>query len=307
MDCCPGVFVLFALPIGKVLGQTFGGYMQFIFTGRNRLSHMVVKIIPFHIQRDAERCSLLKTCCKIIVKVGSIMSNFLSIANTNMVFIICLVPVLFVLVQSVIFISVGMKRTKELGIESGKAKKVVSNSMISSILPSLPIIISLAAIMPSLGKYVPWLRLSVIGSAMYETMCADMTITSLGYGGLGDTSITASVFVSIVWVMCTVSIVWPLTNVIGLKAYESKIKKMQRSGGFMTLAVPALFVGLMAVMAFARLFNFNNVNSILVLIVASVAVVLLDFISKKTNIKALSDFSFPLSMVLGMASAVIVA
>ncbi|MDR2022486.1 MAG: DUF5058 family protein [Hungatella sp.] len=235
------------------------------------------------------------------------MSNFLSIANTNMVFIICLVPVLFVLVQSVIFISVGMKRTKELGIESGKAKKVVSNSMISSILPSLPIIISLAAIMPSLGKYVPWLRLSVIGSAMYETMCADMTITSLGYGGLGDTSITASVFVSIVWVMCTVSIVWPLTNVIGLKAYESKIKKMQRSGGFMTLAVPALFVGLMAVMAFARLFNFNNVNSILVLIVASVAVVLLDFISKKTNIKALSDFSFPLSMVLGMASAVIVA
>lgn len=236
------------------------------------------------------------------------MNGFLSICNSNIVLLICAIPVLIVSVQSVLFIGIGMKRAAALGIEGGKVKKVIANSIISSILPSLPIVISLATLMPSLGKFVPWLRLSVIGSAMYESLCADLALTALGYTGLGDTSVTASAFVSVVWVMCTASIAWPLCNVIGLRIYDKKLKGAKRSGsGFMMVATGALFVGLMAITSFARAFNFSNIQSVVVYVVAFASALLLDAAARKAKIKILSDFSFPLAMVLGMVSAVITA
>ena len=35
-------------------------------------------------------------------------------------------------------------------------------------------------LVPSLGRYFPWLRLSVVGSAAYETMVANMAAEALG-------------------------------------------------------------------------------------------------------------------------------
>ena len=43
--------------------------------------------------------------------------------------------------------------------------KVVKSSALFSVVPSLPIIISYMILMPVLGKFFAWLRLSVIGSA----------------------------------------------------------------------------------------------------------------------------------------------
>ena len=236
------------------------------------------------------------------------MGEFLNVANSNFVFFVCAIPIVLVLGQSILFIQLGIKRTKELNMEEGMVKKVITNSAVSSILPSLPIVISLAALMPSLGKFVPWLRLSVIGSAMYESMCADLALTTLGYTGLGDTSVTTSAFVSVVWVMCTVSIIWPISNAIGLKTYDKRLKGAQRSGsGFMPIAAGALFVGMMAISSFSRMFNFANMRSVVVYIVGSASVLLLDYFAKKTKIKVLAEFSFPLAMVLAMVSAVLVA
>jgi len=236
------------------------------------------------------------------------MGGYLSVANSSLVFFICAIPVILVVGQSVLFIRMGLSRTKELGIEEEKVKKVITNSAVSSVLPSLPIVISLAALMPSLGKFVPWLRLSVIGSAMYESMCADLALTSLGYTGLGDTSVTASAFVSVVWIMCVASIAWPLSNAIALKTYDKKLKSAQRSGGgFMLIAASALFVGVMAITSFTRMFNFGNMRSVVVYIISFVSVLALDFVAKKLKIKVLSEFSFPLAMVLGMATAVVFA
>ncbi|WP_100066171.1 DUF5058 family protein [Miniphocaeibacter massiliensis] len=236
------------------------------------------------------------------------MKSYLDVANGNIMFILCAIPIIIVLIQSIIFIRLGIKRTKDLGMEEGTVKKLTANSIISSIVPSLPIIISLAVLMPSLGKYLPWMRLSVIGSMMYESMCADIVIKEMGYaGGLQDAAgITTAVFASVVWVMCVASIAWPLSNAIGLKTYDKKLTSMQKSGGFMVVATGALFIGLMAVMAFPRVLDIENKVGIIVIIVSGVAAILLEFISKKTKIKALSEFSFPIAMLLGMASAIVV-
>ena len=73
----------------------------------------------------------------------------------------------------------------------------------------------------------------------------------------------------------------------------------------MGVLVAALFIGLMAVMGVPKFLNFVDPVSIIVAVVAGGSVLLLDFIAKKSGAKALSEFSFPLAMVLGMVSAIV--
>ena len=240
------------------------------------------------------------------------MQKWQEMANSNMMFLICGIPILLVLVQSFLFIRVGLKRTKELGMDKVNVNKAITNSAVFSILPSLPIVVGIAALMPTLGRYLPWLRLSVIGSVVYETACAEMTFVTFGLvDGIGSPPemITGSMFTSAMWVMCTVSIIWPLVNAIGLKFYDKQmktaVKKGGASGGFMKVAAGAMFLGLVSVMFVPRAVNFKDLVGIVSCMSAGLSVLFLDWLAKKTKIKLLSDFSFPLAMILGMAAAII--
>ena len=231
-------------------------------------------------------------------------NDYLSIANSNLLFFICLIPIVIVIIQSIMFLRLSRKEAKNLNIPDETIKKVIANSAIFSIVPSLPILITLAILMPVLGKFIPWLRLSVIGSAMYESMAADMTIKSFGLGGLGAAELTPTVFVGIIWVMTLAILVSPVLNVVLLKSYDSKLKSFRKSGGFMAAAVGSLFIGMLAIMGVPTLFNFKNPVGIGVSVISGVVIILFDKIAKATGNKVLSEFSFPLSMVIGMVSAI---
>jgi hypothetical protein len=231
-------------------------------------------------------------------------NDYLSIANSNLLFFICLIPIVIVIIQSIMFLRLSRKEAKNLNIPDETIKKVIANSAIFSIVPSLPILITLAILMPVLGKFIPWLRLSVIGSAMYESMAADMTIKSFGLGGLGAAELTPTIFVGIIWVMTLAILVSPVLNVVLLKSYDSKLKSFRKSGGFMAAAVGSLFIGMLAIMGVPTLFNFKNPVGIGVSVISGIVIILFDRIAKATGNKVLSEFSFPLSMVIGMVSAI---
>jgi len=159
--------------------------------------------------------------------------------------------------------------------------------------------------MPVLGKYIPWLRLSVIGSAIYESMAADMTIKSFGLSGLGDMGINSSIFVSIVWVMTLAILVGPILNIFLLKSYDKKLRSIRSSGGFLAVATGALFIGMLSLMGVPLLMNVANPLGIIAAVTAGVSVLLLDGLAKRTGKKSIGEFSFPLSMILGMASTIV--
>ena len=111
---------------------------------------------------------------------------YFSVANSPVMAAFCGLAILVVLVQAAIFFRTAWKRALELGFEKKDLMKVVKSSALFSVVPSLPIIISYMILMPVLGKFFAWLRLSVIGSASYETLAANMAVTSLGFESLGS-------------------------------------------------------------------------------------------------------------------------
>lgn len=233
--------------------------------------------------------------------------EYLNYANSTTLLVIVAIPIFFTIVQALLFIRASIKEANNLGISKETVRKVMVNSATFSILPSLPILITLAILMPVLGKYIPWLRLSVIGSAMYESMAADMTIKAFGLEGLGASGMSPSVFISIVWVMSLAILVGPVLNLFLLKSYDNKLSSSRESGGLLALASGSLFLGMLAIMGMPILFNLENPTGIVVAVVAGIFAIVLDKIAKKTGIAALGEFSFPLSMVLGMSSALLIS
>lgn len=242
------------------------------------------------------------------------MSNYLNVANGGLVFLLCGIVVLYVLVQAVVFMRKAWNRGIELGMEKGTLKKVMVSSSVFSIIPSLPILMVLLVLMPNLGKYFSWLRLSVIGSGVYENMAANVTAKSFGLESIADPNFTLPIFVSAMWVM-TIGIIWgPLYTAIGSKYIQKgmDLLKGKQEKNFndifavMLLALLAVFGGTYL----ASPFKMEETGAVglvplLVMIVAGLVTWILEIVVKKMKKNTLREFAFPISLIVGMASAVL--
>lgn len=226
------------------------------------------------------------------------------VANSNIMLLFCSLAIIVVLIQAVVFMRTAWKRALELGYTKKDLLKVVKSSAIFSIVPSLPIIISYMILLPALGKYFPWLRLSIIGSATYETMAANMAVTSFGYEGLGTADFSPDVFGSLLWVV-TLGIFLSSLSSLLLKTFDRKMQSVTSNPNSFGKIVPSImFVGMMATISAPYLIDVTNIPSVVTIIVSAAVMIGLNALGKKRP--ALKEFAFALSMVAGMASACVV-
>ena len=83
---------------------------------------------------------------------------------------------LAVILQCLVFMKKAWKHALELGLRPEQIKKGLTTGITISIMPTLPVLLVLLSLMPLLGVPLPWLRLSIIGSAYYETYAATTAI-----------------------------------------------------------------------------------------------------------------------------------
>ena len=151
----------------------------------------------------------------------------LDIANGSAMAILCGITILIVLLQPVLFIIAAVRRAKELNMPKEELKEAAVSSAVFSVIPSLPIIISYLILVPSLGRYFPWLRLSVVGSAVYETMAANMAAEAFGLESITVPNIPADVFVCIVFVVTVGILGGNIFNVLFLKTYDKRVEAIK--------------------------------------------------------------------------------
>jgi hypothetical protein len=232
--------------------------------------------------------------------------GYLEVANSMVMFVLCSVVVVFVLLQAILFIRAAWKRGLELGIGDGTLKKAMTNAAVFSVVPTLPIIIMLTVLSVNLGKYFPWLRLSVVGSATYENMAADMVAKASGLAGIADSGFDLSIFTMAMWVM-SVGIIWGIVfNIFFMKSLDKFSKKAKASNNrFVPIFSSALFIGMLALMSAPYITNFKNLTAIVSFISAAIAVLSCRRLALSTKISAIEEFSLPISLIVGMAAAVI--
>lgn len=226
------------------------------------------------------------------------------VANSPVMAIFCGLAILVVLVQAVVFFRVAWRQALEMGLSKGDLMKVVKSSAVFSIVPSLPIIISYMILLPALGKFFPWLRLSVIGSATYETLAANMAVTSFGFDSLGSADFSPDVFGSLLWVV-TLGVFLSSMSALLLRKFDSKMQSVTTDPNSFGNVVPnIMFLGMMATLSAPYLADVTNVPSLSAIVVSALVMIGLNAVGKK--VPALKEFAFSLSMIAGMASACLI-
>lgn len=232
--------------------------------------------------------------------------------NSPILFVIVGIVILAVLGQSVFFLVRAWRRANEIGMDKTKLKKTVTTAAVFTIAPAVAILVGVISLSHSLGVAVPWLRLSVVGSLSYETVAAGTALEALGLGL--ETQITdPSAFVTVLWVM-TVGI---LAGVILTPAFAKKIQggmgKLERMDKkWAEIFNNALFMGMISAFLgyvfcdVANVLHGDTVGLIPVCVMAVAAIVMAvcGLLSKKLKIRWLTDYALPISLVVGMASAI---
>ena len=237
--------------------------------------------------------------------------------NHPVLFILAGILVAVVLGQSVFFLIKALRRSKALGMDQKKIKKTMLSAALFTIAPAVAIVISVMVLSKSLGLPLPWLRLSVVGSMSYETVAATNALQAMGQS-LSSSNITAQQYVNVLLVM-TISImvgIW-LVPAISKKLQKGMASLGSRDAKWAGVFQNALFIGMIAAFLgfvfcdISRLWSpaegFSATSGLIpvcVMAVSALVMVVCGLLMRLPKLKWLSEYALPISLVLGMASAI---
>ncbi len=223
--------------------------------------------------------------------------------------------VAFVTVQSVFFIVKSWKHAKELGISVEKLKNTVVSSILFTVAPAISILATVIALAKALGIVLPWIRLTVIGNLAYETTAAQTAVEAMG-GTLSGAVTDPQQFSTIAWAMTIGSIAPLLLLPFVCKKLQNKIgnavNKNENAAKLGDAISAAAFIGIISAFIARAIAGTTSDGvgnagfmSISVLVVAMVAMVILELVCKKFNLEKLRSFTMPIAMFIGMGAAIL--
>ena len=237
--------------------------------------------------------------------------------NHPILFVMAGFLVAVVLGQSVYFLVKALRRSREIGMDQTKIIKTIKTAAVFTVAPAVSIVISVITLSKSLGIPLPWLRLSLVGSLSYEAIAASNAVSAMGLTlGQIDT-LTAQQFVNISLVM-TISImmgIW-LVPVIGKKLLSGMSNLEKRDAKWADIFQNAMFIGMIAAFLgfvfcdFSRLWipgeysPTSGLVPVCVMAVSALVMVACGLLMRKPKLKWLNDYALPVSLILGMASAI---
>jgi hypothetical protein len=256
--------------------------------------------------------------------------------NHPILFILAGLLVAVVLAQSVFFLIKALKRSKQLGMDQTKIKKTIRTAALFTVAPAVAIVISVMTLSQTLGLPLPWLRLSVVGSMSYEMVAANNALSAMGQTLGSGSALTAQQYVNVLIVM-TVSImlgIW-LVPVIGKKLQTGMKSLSNRDAKWADIFQNALFIGMIAAFLgfvfcdVARLWDpaarfitqkmvengveikqqvavsaTSGLVPVCVMAVSALVMIVIGLLMRKPKLKWLNDYALPISLVLGMVSAI---
>ena len=222
-----------------------------------------------------------------------------------------------VLGQSVYFLVKALRRSRQIGMDQTKIAKTIRTAAVFTVAPAVSIVISVITLSKSLGIPLPWLRLSVVGSLSYEAIAASNAVSAMGLTLGQIDQLTAQQFVNISLVM-TISImmgIW-LVPVIGRKLLKGMSSLEKRDAKWADVFQNAMFIGMIAAFLgfvfcdFSRLWipgdyaSTSGLVPVCVMVVAALLMVACGLLMRRPGLKWLNDYALPISLILGMASAI---
>ena len=229
--------------------------------------------------------------------------DYLQIANSMPVWLAAACPVTMLIIMAGLFAMKSYKTGKEIGISEEKMKGAIKSASITSIGPSIVILSTMLTLLITVGGPLAWMRLSYIGSVMFETMAAGFGTAATGVE-LGSPDMDGTALAAAAWTMVLGSIGWIIWGTfVGNKM--DKVQSIVAKGDQRILGVIAgsAVLGTFAAMGGSHLVKVNQ-NSI-ACIVGGVAMFVMLTLAQKTGKNWLNEWALTFAIMIGMLSTLV--
>lgn len=229
--------------------------------------------------------------------------SYTDICNSGWMYVWVGVLLIGVIVQCLIFMRHAWKHALEIGLKPQQIRKGLTTGVSISILPTLPVLIVLLSLVPLLGTPLPWLRLSVIGSASYETYAATTALECVGES-LQVNGYSEVGWLAAAWVMTIGGSACVLWSALAIKPISMIYEKAEKIDLKFVLAIGGgCLAGVMAYISVMYGFSAMSTNGVVFLISFFVGAILVYIYNKVPKAKWLSDYLMAISMIVAMAAA----
>ncbi len=229
--------------------------------------------------------------------------DYLEIANSLPMWIAAGLAIALALFQALIFAKKSYEAGKEMGITEMQMKSAMKSSFITSLGPSFIILTGLLSLLVTVGGPMAWMRLSFIGSVMFELMAVGIGTEAVGVT-MGVDPMTNIAFANAVWTMILGSIGWILfATLTADKMDKVQTKFSKGDSGFIKIISIAAMLGSFGSLLSGHLIAMNK-NTIAA-IAGGFIMVVLSPLADKRNIRWLKEWAMAIALFGGMIVAVI--
>lgn len=226
--------------------------------------------------------------------------------NSPIFFIWVGVLLLLVIAQCSVWMKKAWTRGKALGLEGRQMMKAVRTGILISILPTIPVLIVFLSLAQLLGIPLPWLRLSIIGSASYESYAATTALQCVGEE-MTVNGFTQLGWIAAAWVMTvggSISVLW---SILAIRPISLAYAKAEAVDVGLVMAIGSgCLLGIMAYVSVTNGWGAMSTKGVVFTISFACGALLKLIQSKCKGAKWLSDYLMAISMLVAMVAACII-
>lgn len=179
--------------------------------------------------------------------------DVMKLANSLPMWIACGIPVVFVMIQALLFMKEAYNSGEKVGLTKEQMKKAMKSSAVTSIGPSIVVLSGMLSLLVTVGGPMGWMRLSMIGSVMFESIAAGLGTAAAGVT-LGTDPMTAEALTMAIWTMVLCSIGWVLFGTFSANKMDKIEHKLSKgNAGTLTTIASAAIIGVFSAMVASHL------------------------------------------------------
>lgn len=145
------------------------------------------------------------------------MSDYLTVANSLVMWLIAMAVVPLVIVQAMLYLRRALAFSKRYDLLSDKERsRVYKTALITSIGPAVAVFIVSVSLVALIGGPMTLMRIGVIGSAVFEVYASAQGATAMGVQ-MGTEAYDLQAFTNSVWAMTLGGAGWLVATLVFLK------------------------------------------------------------------------------------------
>lgn len=228
----------------------------------------------------------------------------LQIANSLPMWIACGGAVVLVIVQALIFIKKAIDAAPEVGVTKEQVNKAIKSAALTSIGPSIVVLSGMLSLLVTVGGPMGWMRLSFIGSVMFESIAAGIGTGSVGVQ-LGVDQLTPLALTMAVWTMIIGSVGWIIFSTFAADKMDKIQAKLAGSNpAGLTIISSGAIIGVFASMVGQKLVALDK-NALATVLGAALMFIMMQ-LTKGEKYAKLREWNLTIAILVAMAITAVI-